>query len=86
MIAPGNNLLNGKFHSEAGETQKLNVLSARTRNTLKVTSDGNAGVLTATDDYGTRLECIYGTLASTGDRGGVCEDTRGNKYKLFFDR
>ena len=78
-------MLNGTFHSAAGETQKLSVLSARTRNTIKLTSDANAGVLTAIDDYGTRLECVYGTLASTGGRGGVCEDTRGNKYKLFFD-
>ena len=86
LIPPGNNVLNGTFHSAAGETQKLSVLSARTRNTIKLTSDAKAGVLTAIDDYGTRLECVYGTLASTGGRGGVCEDTRGNKYKLFFDK
>jgi hypothetical protein len=86
LIAPGNKLFNGTFHSEPVETQKLTVLSSRTRNTIKLLNDGNAGVLVANDDYGTRLECVYGTLASSGGPGGVCGDTRGNKYKLFFDK
>ena len=86
LIAPGNNLFSGMFRSEPAETQKLTVLSLRTRSTIKLMNDGNVGVLVATDDYGTRLECVYGTPASTGDPGGVCEDTRGNKYKLFFEK
>ncbi len=85
LIAPGNNVLSGAFHSEPAEDQKLTVLSSRTRNTIKLMNDSNAGVLTANDDYGTRLECVYGTLAPTGRTGGVCEDTQGNRYKLFFD-
>jgi hypothetical protein len=85
LIAPGNNIFSGAFRSEPTSDQTLTVLSSKTRNTVKMLNDGNTGVLTATDDYGTRLECIYGTLAATGRWGGVCEDTRGNKYKLFFD-
>jgi hypothetical protein len=85
LIAPGNNVLSGAFHSEPAADQKLTVLSSRTRNTIKLMNDSNAGVLTANDDYGTRLECVYGTLAPTGRTGGVCEDTQGNRYKLFFD-
>jgi hypothetical protein len=85
LIAPGNNVLSGAFHSEPAKDQKLTVLSSRTRNTIQLINDSNAGVLLAVDDYGTRLECVYGTLVSTGRRGGVCEDTQGNKYKLFFD-
>jgi hypothetical protein len=85
LIAPGNNVLSGAFYSEPAADQKLTVLSSRTRNTIKLMNDSNAGVLTANDDYGTRLECVYGTLAPTGRTGGVCEDTQGNRYKLFFD-
>ena len=80
-----NRLLNGIFHSQPADGQKLTVLSSKTRSTIKLTNDSNAGFLSAKDEYGTRLECVYGTLALTGERGGVCEDTRGNKYKLIFD-
>ena len=75
----------GGFHSVAAEHQKPTVLSSKTRNTIKVIDDSNAGILAAKDNYGTRLECVYGTLAPTGRPGGVCEDTQGNRYKLFFD-
>ena len=85
LIAPGNNLFSGVFHSEPAKDQKLTVLSPKTRNTIKLMGDSNAGVLTANDDHGTRLECVYGTLAPIGRAGGVCEDTQGNRYKLFFD-
>ena len=85
LIAPGNNLFSGVFHSEPAKDQKLTVLSPKTRNTIKLMDDSNAGVLTANDDHGTRLECVYGTLTPIGRAGGVCEDTQGNRYKLFFD-
>ena len=85
LIAPGNNVFSGGFHSEAAEHQKPTVLSSKTRNTIKVIDDSNAGILAAKDNYGTRLECVYGTLAPTGRPGGVCEDTQGNRYKLLFD-
>ena len=85
LIAPGNNLFSGVFHSEPAKDQKLTVLSPKTRNTIKLMGNSNAGVLTANDVYGTRLECVYGTLAPIGRAGGVCEDTQGNRYKLFFD-
>lgn len=84
LIAP-NNLLSGTFHSQPAEDQKLTVLSSKTRNTIKIMNDSDTGFLIASDEYGTRLECVYGTLVLTGGRGGVCEDTRGNKYKLVFE-
>ena len=84
LIAP-NKLLNGIFHSQPAEGQKLSILSLKTRGTIKLSNDGNTDFLTANDEYGTRLECVYGTSALTGGRRGVCEDTRGNKYKLIFD-
>ena len=84
LIAP-NKLLNGIFHSQPAEGQKLSILSLKTRGTIKLSNDGNTDFLTANDEYGTRLECVYGTSALTGGRGGVCEDTRGNKYKLILD-
>jgi len=84
LIAP-NKLLNGIFHSQPADGQKLTILSLKTRGTIKLSNDGNTDFLTANDEYGTRLECGYGTSALTGGRGGVCEETRGNKYKLIFD-
>jgi hypothetical protein len=74
LIAP-NRLLNGIFHSQPAEGQKLTVLSSKTRSTIKLTDDSNSGFISAKDEYGTRLERVYGTLALTGERGGVCEDT-----------
>ena len=78
LMAP-NNLLNGIFHSQPADGQKLTVLSSKTRSTIKLTNDSNTGFLSAKDEYGTRLECVYGTLALTRERGSVCEDRRGNK-------
>jgi hypothetical protein len=65
LIAP-NNLLTGTFHSQPAEDQKLTILSSKTRNTIAVMNDSKSGFRTATDEYGTRLECVYGTLALTG--------------------
>ena len=64
LIAPGNNVFSGVFHSEPAKDQKLTVLSSKTKNTIKLMNDSNAGILTANDDYGTRLECVYGTYGS----------------------
>jgi hypothetical protein len=85
LIAP-NKLLNGIFHSQPAEGQKLSILSLKTRGTIKLSNDGNTDFLTANDEYGTRLECVYGTSALTGGRRGVCEDTRGNSINLFSIR
>ena len=85
LIKPGNNVLNGTFHSEPPQDQNLTVLDSKARNSIKLINDSSAGFLIANDDYGTRLECVYGTLALTGGQGGVCQDNRGNKYKLLFD-
>ena len=85
LIAPGNNVFSGVFYPAPTEDLKLTVLSSRTRNTIKLMNDSNVGILTANDGYGNRLECVYGTLVPTARAGGVCEDTQGNRYKLFFD-
>ena len=59
LIAP-NKLLNGIFHSQPAEGQKLTILSLKNERHIKLSNDGNTGFLTANDEYGTRLECVYG--------------------------
>jgi hypothetical protein len=82
----GNNLSEGTFTSKkTGESGSFQMITQKSIQQLGLSKPDGWGMLSATDVYGTLLECVYGTVAVSKRKAGLCEDTRGSKYRLFFD-
>jgi hypothetical protein len=86
LIEPGNNVFDGNFTAKnAGEPGIFRMITQKTAQQLDLSRTEGWGMLSASDEYGSFLECVYGTLALSKRQAGLCEDTRGNKYRLYFD-
>jgi hypothetical protein len=86
LTEQGNNILEGRFATKnPGDATNFKILSAKTAQRLTIDRNVTGGTLSATDNFGTLLECIYGASKLTNRRSGICEDNRGNKYYLNFD-
>ena len=86
LIEPGNNIFDGNFAARtAGESGNFRMITQKTKEQLNLSRTDGWSMLSASDGYGALLECVYGILALSKRQAGLCEDTRGNKYRLYFD-
>jgi hypothetical protein len=86
LIEPGNNVFDGRFTAKnPGERGNFSIITQKSAEQLHLSRTDGWGMISASDRYGTLMECVYGTVALSKRKTGLCEDTRANKYRLFFD-
>ena len=86
VIEPGNNVFEGNFAAKKpGELGTFRMITRKTIQQLDLSRTEGMGMLSASDEYSTFLECVYGAPGLSKRQAGFCEDTRGNKYRLFFN-
>jgi hypothetical protein len=86
ILEPNNNLFEGKFTSKRPkESATFVLITQQAANQLDLSKNDSWGMLNASDPDGSLLECVYGIHAISKRRAGLCEDSRGNKYRLSFN-
>jgi len=86
FIEAGNNIFDGSFTGKrSGERGDFSMITQKAAEQLNLSKTDGWGMISASDVYGTLIECVYGTVALSKRKAGLCEDTRGNKYRLYFD-
>jgi hypothetical protein len=86
IVEPNNNVFEGKFTAKRPkESGTFVLITQKAANQLGLDRNDSWGMLMASDQEGSIVECVYGTLAISKRKAGLCEDSRGNKYKLSFN-
>jgi len=85
ILYPNNLILNGEYSTlDEGQTIKLMLISPESIAAYQATSDTSRGLAVFSGTDGTVLECVYALSKTTGSGAGICQDNRGNHYRLVF--
>jgi hypothetical protein len=85
IVYANNLILNGSYSTvDGGESINLVLIGPDSVAAYQTSSGTARGLAAFSGTDGTLLECVYTVSQTSGSGAGVCQDNRGNRYRLLF--